>query len=136
MLAASFGRYRCWTSSLPQRLTALITSVFCTSTSTPIEGSTQASASTARTEWKNVRAAPAEALGDLDAHDAEGKELVDEGPRDLGVFVHVADQRSDLAVGEFEDTVAKKRFVLGQPRQGRGGHAERVGTVFYGVCHG
>ena len=45
-------------SSCPQRRSALMTSVFCTSTSTPIDGSTRDSASTARTEWKNVAPAP------------------------------------------------------------------------------
>jgi hypothetical protein len=49
VLAAIFGRYRRFTSSLPQRSSALMTSVFCTSTSTPIDGSTRESASTAST---------------------------------------------------------------------------------------
>ena len=35
-----------------------MTRVFCTSTSTPIAGSTRESASTARTEWKNVAPPP------------------------------------------------------------------------------
>ena len=35
-----------------------MTSVFCTSTSTPIDGSTRDSASTASTEWKNEAPAP------------------------------------------------------------------------------
>ncbi len=55
--AARRGRYRCLTSAEPHRRMALTTSVFCTSTSTPTDGSTAESASTARTEWKN-RAPP------------------------------------------------------------------------------
>ena len=55
-----------------------MTSVFCTSTSTPTEGSTRDSASTASTEWKNVAPAPPKRLGDLDPHDAELEQLVDE----------------------------------------------------------
>ena len=35
-----------------------MTSVFCTSTSTPTEGSTRESDSTASTEWKNEAPAP------------------------------------------------------------------------------
>ena len=45
-------------SSLPQRSSALMTSVFCTSTSTPTDGSTRDSASTARTEWKKLAPPP------------------------------------------------------------------------------
>ncbi len=35
-----------------------MTSVFCTSTSTPIDGSTRDSASTASTEWKKLAPPP------------------------------------------------------------------------------
>ena len=40
-------------------MTALMTSVFWTSTSTPTDGSTRDSDSTASTEWKNEAPAPA-----------------------------------------------------------------------------
>ena len=50
-------------SSVPQRSSALTTSVFCTSTSTPTDGSTRDSASTASTAWKNVAPAPPCASG-------------------------------------------------------------------------
>ncbi len=45
-------------SSLPHFSSALITSVFCTSTSTPTDGSTRDIDSTASTEWKNEPPAP------------------------------------------------------------------------------
>ena len=57
-----------------------MTSVFCTSTRTPTDGSTRDSASTASTEWKNVAAGAAEAFGHLDAHHAELEQLVDQRP--------------------------------------------------------
>jgi hypothetical protein len=40
-----------------------MTSVFCTSTSTPIDGSTRDSASTASTAWKKLAPAPPNASG-------------------------------------------------------------------------
>src|SRR5690242_10247333 len=59
----NFGRYLRLMSSVPQRITALMTSVFCTSTSTPTDGSTRDSDSTASTEWKNVPPAPPKLSG-------------------------------------------------------------------------
>ena len=56
--AASRGRKRFLISSVPQRSSALMTSVFWTSTSTPTDGSTRESSSTASTEWKNRPPAP------------------------------------------------------------------------------
>ena len=63
MLVANLGRYLRLMSSVPQRITALMTSVFCTSTSTPTDGSTRDSDSTASTEWKNVPPAPPKLSG-------------------------------------------------------------------------
>ena len=94
-----------------------MTSVFCTSTRTPTEGSTRDSASTARTEWKKVRAGAAVGFGNLDAHDAEVEELVDELAGHLRLLVHVADERPDLSIGELVHAVAEQRFVVGQRRQ-------------------
>src|SRR4026208_1125121 len=54
----SFGRYFRLISSVPHFITALMTSVFCTSTRTPMDGSTRDSDSTASAEWKNVPPAP------------------------------------------------------------------------------
>jgi hypothetical protein len=34
------------------------------------------------------------------------------------VLVHVADMRADFPIGEFVDAVAKKGFVLAEPREG------------------
>ena len=103
-----------------------MTSVFCTSTSTPTDGSTRDSASTASTEWKKRRAAAAERLGNLDAHDAEVEQLVDERARDLRVLVHLADERPDFAIGELVDAVAEQPLVFGQRRQRR---AAQVASV-------
>ena len=74
----------------PSASRALMTSVFCTSTKTPTDGSTRESASTARTAWKNVAPAPPYDLGNLDAHHAEIEQLLDELLRNLCVLVHLA----------------------------------------------
>jgi hypothetical protein len=58
LLVAIFGKYFRLISSPPHFIRALITSVFCTSTRTPTDGSTRESDSTASTEWKNVPPAP------------------------------------------------------------------------------
>ena len=55
---ASMARYFDFWSSLPQRMMALLTSVFWTSTSTPQEASTCESSSTTSTALKNVEPAP------------------------------------------------------------------------------
>jgi hypothetical protein len=55
---ASIFRYRERWSSFPQRMMALFTSVFCTSTSTPVEASTCESSSTTSTALKKVEPAP------------------------------------------------------------------------------
>ena len=84
-----------------------------------MDGSTRDSASTASTEWKKRRAAAAVALRDLDAHDAELEQLVDERARDLRVLVHLAHERPDFAIRELVDAVAEQPFVFGQCGQRR-----------------
>ena len=74
-----------------------------------MEGSTRDTASTARTEWKNVAPPPPYALRDLDAHDPQLEELVDEGARDLGVLVHLPHERPDLAIRELVDAGRNNR---------------------------
>ena len=107
----------------------MTTSVFCTSTSTPTDGSTRDSSSTTSTAWKKRAARAAVRVGNLDAHDAQIEQLVDESPGNLGVLVHLADERADLGVGELPHAVAKEPLVFGQACQrgrqgfgGRGGH--------------
>ena len=99
--------------------------MFCTSTSTPTDGSTCDSASTASTAWKNVPPGAAVRLGDLDAHHAQVEQLVDERARELRVLVHLADERRDLAARELEHAVAEQQLVLFEggesPAGGRGG---------------
>jgi len=75
-------------------------------------------------------AGAAERLGDLDRHDTEVEELVDQRARDLGVLVHLADERADFAIREFVDAVAEKRLVLGQRRQRATCHSRVLS------CHG
>ncbi len=70
------------------------------------------------------RACPAVALGNLDAHHAQLEQLVDQRARDLGVLIHLADQRPDLPVGELVHAVAKDDFVFGETSQ-RAARAER-----------
>jgi hypothetical protein len=57
------------------------------------------------------------ALGNLDPHDPELEHLIDERARNLRVFVHLADQRANLAIGEFVHAVAKNDFVFGKTRE-------------------
>ena len=106
-----------------------MTRVFWTSTRTPIDGSTRDSSSTASTEWKNVPARPAEALGDLDRHHAEVEEVGDQILRDLGVLIHFADQRAHAGVGEVTNALPEDPFVLGEQGEGLG----EVGGV---LAHG
>ena len=123
MLVANFGRYLRLISSVPQRITALITSVFCTSTSTPIDGSTRDSDSTASTEWKNVPPAPPKLSGTSTLITPSSNSFLISVGRELGVLVHLARERTDFAVRELVHAVAENRFVFGQPRQrGHGGH--------------
>ena len=72
---------------------------------------------------KEPRAASTAGLGNLDRHDAQAEQLVDERTRNLRVFVHVADERPDLAVGEFVDAVLEETLVVRECRERRdGGH--------------
>src|ERR1700685_341095 len=58
MSVAMRGRNRFFCSSLPQRSSALLTRVFCTSTTTPADASTRESSSTARIASKNFAPPP------------------------------------------------------------------------------
>ena len=100
-----------------------MTSVFWTSTSTPTDGIDPRERFDGQHGVEERGAGAAVALGDLDAHDAELEQLVDELAGHLGVLVHLADERPDLAVGEFVDAVAEQRFVFGQTRQRRAGRS-------------
>ena len=66
------------------------------------------------------RAGAAVCLWYLDGHDAQVEELVDELAGDMRLFVHLADERADFAVGELVHAVAKQRFVL--VKTGQSGH--------------
>jgi hypothetical protein len=62
-------------SALPQRSNALMQSVFCTSTSTPTDGSIAEISSTARTASKKVPPEPEYSDWNFNAHQAQSIEL-------------------------------------------------------------
>src|SRR4051812_8464521 len=66
---------------------------------------------------KERRAAAAVFFGNFDPHHAEIEQLVDQRARDLRVLVHLADERTDLAVRKLVHTVSKQSFVVTQRRQ-------------------
>ena len=45
------------------------------------------------------------------------EELVDERPRDSGLFVHLADEGADVCLGEITDAVTKDALVFSEDRQ-------------------
>ena len=107
---------------VPQRSSALMTSVFCTSTRTPIDGSTRDSASTASTAWKKVAPPPPNASGISMPMTPRSNSLSMSCAGNLRVLVHLAHERPDLAIREFVDAVAEQRLVFGQRGQRGGGH--------------
>ena len=64
-------------------------------------------------------AAAAEFVRNLDAHDSEVEQLVDQAAGNLGVLVHLAHQRPDLARGEFRDGTPKQAFLFIEVRERR-----------------
>ena len=68
---------------------------------------------------KKPRAASAVTLGNLDAHHAQGEQLVDERARNLRMLVHFTDELPDLAIREFIHTVANETLFLGKRSQRR-----------------
>ena len=105
-----------------------MTSVFCTSTRTPTDGSTADSASTASTAWKKVPPAPPCASGISMPITPELEQPVDEAARHLGLIVHFADQRPDFPRRKLPDAVPEQGFVLGQAGQRR-----RTSGFFHGA---
>ena len=59
-------------------------------------------------------------FGDLNRHDTEVEELVDEPAGDRRLLVHLADERPYLAVSELKHAVAKQRLVLVEGGQSAG----------------
>ena len=76
-------------------------------------------------------------LGDLDAHDAELEQLIDERARDLRLLVHFADERPDLRVGELAHAVAEDASRP-RPRTVRGWAcvATSSSSLLIDVAHG
>jgi hypothetical protein len=66
---------------------------------------------------KKRRAGATVRLGNFNAHDAKVEQPRDESRRDLCVLVHLADERTDLAVRELVDAVPEQRLVLAELRQ-------------------
>ena len=77
---------------------------------------------------KEARAAAAQVFRDLDSHDAEPEQLVDERAGNGGVIVHLTDERADLAVGELVDAVADQALFVGE----RGQRERRPGRSGFG----
>src|SRR5208337_1092096 len=71
--------------------------------------------------FEELRAASAELLGNLDAHQAELKEIVNEVFVEDALLVHFLDQRTNLLVSKLADVVAEKNFVFGERGQRGGG---------------
>ena len=53
-------------------------------------------------------------LGDFDTHDPEVEQLADELARHVGLLVHVADERTNVALGELLHAVPEQDLVVGQ----------------------
>ncbi len=90
-----------------------MTSVFCTSTSTPTDGSTRDSSSTASTAWKKRPPPPPNASGISMPITPRSNSSSMSVARNLRVLVHLADERADLCVGELAHAVAEQALVLG-----------------------
>src|SRR6266852_3092694 len=67
---------------------------------------------------KKAGATTIEFISNLDTHDAQGEQLVDERAWDLRVLVHLANQWPHLALGELGDRIPKQLFVLIEDSQG------------------
>ena len=104
-------------SSLPQRRNALTTSVFCTSTRTPTDGSTRDSSSTASTEWKKCRRRRRRLSGISIPMTPSSNSL---STSERGIFACSSISRTSgrtWASANCADAVAKDRFVFGQQGQ-------------------
>jgi hypothetical protein len=86
------GQARCFCVSLPQRSTALTTSVFCTSTRTPIDGSTRRERFDGEHRMEEGAARAAVCFGYFDAHDVQREEAIEERTRDLARLIHLTDE--------------------------------------------
>ncbi len=91
-----------------------MTSVFCTSTSTPMDGSTRDSASTASTAWKKVPPPPPNGSGISIPITPRSNSL---SMSSRGIFacssIDLA-RRTDLPVGELVHAVAEQPLVVSQ----------------------
>ena len=59
-------------------------------------------------------------FGNLDAHEAELKELVNEFLLEDALLVHFLGEGTNTLLGELPDVVAKQDFVFGERGQGGG----------------
>ena len=128
--AASRGsQVRCC-SSVAQRSSALMTSVFCTSTSTPTDGSTRESSSTTRTEWKNVPPPPPSRSGTSTPIRPISNSRVSSAGSMRAVSSMTRARGAELLQGELAHALPEQSLVLGERGQGRGpidsrrGHGE------------
>jgi hypothetical protein len=56
-------------------------------------------------------------VGDLNAHDVEVEEAVEQCARDRALLVHLTDERADLLVGELVHAVIDQPFNVGESRK-------------------
>ena len=77
--------------------------------------------------FEELGGASAVLLGNLNAHQAELEEIVDEIFVEDALLVHLLHQRTDLLVGELADVVAEENFIFGERGSGAG---ERLQSGF------
>src|SRR4029077_11478459 len=74
--------------------------------------------------WKNrlkkLAARPAVLLRNLDPHEAQLKELVEQRVIEDPLLVHLFRQRANLVVGKLTDVVAEQNLVFGKSGERRG----------------
>ncbi len=56
-------------------------------------------------------------FGDLDPHDVEREEAVEERTRNLARLIHLTDERTNLPVREFVHAVVNQPFFVGERRK-------------------
>ena len=96
---------------------ALLTSVFCTSTTTPAEASTARKLFNREDGFEERAAAAAVLLGNFDAHQSKLEELVDQRGLEHALLVHLLNMRPDGFVGELANGIAKQDFIFGERNQ-------------------
>ena len=98
--AASRGRYFAFCASLPHSRRALIVSVFCTSTSTPTAGFHCGNLFNRQDRAEERSAHAAMLFRDLNSHQPQRKQLLDQRGRHLLRLIHLPHQRRNFVAGQ------------------------------------